>query len=1196
MRFSRLLSILLFCLEIANHPLQAQIPKAITGGAPKGSKGLLILPTMDNEELRNRDKTVFKPGTPFQYAEPVKVLVTPQTHGVWETQLDGSRVWTLHIISTGATSLNLGFTRFFMPASGAMIIYSVHGDSFVGPFTADQNESHGQLWTPIIEDDEIIVEVNLPADEQSSLLLELTSVNHGYVDFRQPTADKSASCNVDVICPEADDWRDQIQSVAAISTGGSLFCTGFLVNNTAQDRKPFFMTANHCGIDSGNAASLVVYWNFQNSTCRPVGSPESGEAGDGSLAEFNTGSFFRSANDSSDFTLVELDDPVDPAVNPFFAGWDRTSSFPTSAVGIHHPDTDEKRISFENDPTVPGSEEAYIRVTEWDLGITAAGSSGSPLFNQDHRVVGQLQGGGSFCGAPFDDFYGRFSISWEGGGTSSTRLRDWLDPVGTEQFVLDGLGNGISASLSPVRLALCRPTSEATTEVHTFGGVSGSTSPITLAVSGLPVGATSSFSLNPVTPPGSSVLTIGNLGSVPDGTYFAQVVASSSTESVTRTLPLSIGSPGTINLSSPTNGAIITWPDVATFEWMPDPNSSYYLLEVGEDFLFNNLILSVTTDQKCFDPTPSLNTDSSYYWRVTGINPCGASPSSSVFSFENRGFPICDETMLEIPTGDPMGVTSSIILSEKGILTDLNVYLGINHTYVKNLSAKLTHVDTGTTITLFDQLQCEGASIDATLDDEAMDPVVNPCETLSPPAIHGTLAPISSLSGFDGESLAGTWTLNVADLNEFEIGFLVEWCLLPSYLIPPSVTCTAHIVSPASLGQCNGLVAFAPQVSGSSTTLEFRIGGESITSPHLFPVGDTVVDCTATNPVGSATCSFTVTVQDLERPTAICQTAKLYLNEIGSVTLDGVMLDGGSYDNCGIASVVADPTSFTCAESGINDVTLTVIDIHGNVSSCTTTVEVIDNSAPLVTLPIIEPIVTGEVDAEIPDYTGLVMAVDNCTVAGDLIIVQNPSPGTRMGPGMIDIEITVTDLAGNVKGASSPLLISVLAPSPTATSTITQTQTHTVGPSPTATQTATEGPSATATETPTNEPSPTLTNTQAEGPTPSATQTSTEGPSPTTTETSTEGPSPTVTETSTEGPSPTASETATEEPSPTATDTTIGAPSPTPTDTRNYDVKPEVVDGEIDAQDLLEWFKQVQSGSEEANLLFDFSRFWQTAD
>ncbi len=57
-----------------------------------------------------------------------------------------------------------------------------------------------------------------------------------------------------------------------ISTGGSRFCSGSLVNDTANDRRMYFMTANHCSITSANAGSLVAYWNYKNSFCRTPGS------------------------------------------------------------------------------------------------------------------------------------------------------------------------------------------------------------------------------------------------------------------------------------------------------------------------------------------------------------------------------------------------------------------------------------------------------------------------------------------------------------------------------------------------------------------------------------------------------------------------------------------------------------------------------------------------------------------------------------------------------------------------------------------------------------------------------------------------------------------------------------------------------------------------------------------------------------
>jgi hypothetical protein len=133
-----------------------------------------------------------------------------------------------------------------------------------------------------------------------------------------------------------------------------------------------------------------------------------------------------------------MDDPVDPAHEVAFAGWNNSSADPTSAVAIHHPNTDEKSISFEDDPTstttylqnsVPG-DGTHIRVTDWDLGTTEPGSSGSPLFDQDHHVVGQLHGGYAACGNDLSDWYGRLSVSWQ-------NISQYLDPTSTGAVTLD---------------------------------------------------------------------------------------------------------------------------------------------------------------------------------------------------------------------------------------------------------------------------------------------------------------------------------------------------------------------------------------------------------------------------------------------------------------------------------------------------------------------------------------------------------------------------------------------------------------------------------------------------------------------------------------------------------------------------------------------------------------------------------------
>ena len=211
-----------------------------------------------------------------------------------------------------------------MPESGRLYVYADEYTSLVGPFTALDNETHGQLWTPVLSAKSITLEINILPKHKAQLQLELSKINQGYLDFENLSADlitlKSGSCNVDVVCPVGAVWGDQIRSVTRYVRSGNSLCTGAAINNVLNDSRPFILTANHCGIDAGNAPSIVAYWNYQNSTCRVVGSGASGGLGDGSINQFNSGAIFRAAKADSDVALIELDDPYLPSANVFVAG------------------------------------------------------------------------------------------------------------------------------------------------------------------------------------------------------------------------------------------------------------------------------------------------------------------------------------------------------------------------------------------------------------------------------------------------------------------------------------------------------------------------------------------------------------------------------------------------------------------------------------------------------------------------------------------------------------------------------------------------------------------------------------------------------------------------------------------------------------------------------------------------------------
>ncbi|MCB1034384.1 MAG: trypsin-like peptidase domain-containing protein, partial [Acidobacteria bacterium] len=395
----------------------AEVPRQRLA-APLSRVESLSLPALDLAVLADEDAAREAAGEPYRFAQTAPLAVrTPATAGSWETLADGSRLWRLRIASPGARSLNFGFTRFHLPEGARLLIYAPDESVAIRPYTAADNRPHGELWTPVLPSPEAVLELSVPAEREGEVELELPFVQQGYRGFAhlvapaatgpfENVAGASGACNVDVVCPEGDAWREEIPAVGVYTVNGTWTCTGAMVNNTSYDQTPYFLTANHCSVNSGNSSGVVIYWNFENSTCRPVGSGASGGSGDGSLSEFTTGSTWRASSSASDFTLIELNSAPDPAWEISFAGWDATGANATSAVAIHHPNTDEKRISFENDPTVTSSylgtsspgDGTHVRIVDWDLGTTEPGSSGSPLFNQDHHIIGQLHGGGAACG------------------------------------------------------------------------------------------------------------------------------------------------------------------------------------------------------------------------------------------------------------------------------------------------------------------------------------------------------------------------------------------------------------------------------------------------------------------------------------------------------------------------------------------------------------------------------------------------------------------------------------------------------------------------------------------------------------------------------------------------------------------------------------------------------------------------------
>lgn len=458
-------------LNSANQP--SSIESKLAKQLPIAKAATLNVDALIKEDLE-RDKA----GLPYRFAVPFSDASSLKQLGTWESKGD-TAVWRLKLSAADAESLNIGFKNLFLPNGAKLFIYTNNYESIVGPYTHKDNKSHKQLWTPVIESSEVTVEINVPSKLKHLLKFDFAEVNQGYRGIDKASLAKSGSCNNDVVCPEGDPWRNEIRSVARYTISGAFLCTGSLVNNVKQNRRPYFLTANHCNITPGTSPTLVFYWNYETTTCQA-------DPPDGSLNQFQTGSSYRASYAPSDVALVELDSVPDPAYNVHWAGWDNRNIVPISAVAIHHPAGDEKRISFDNDPltvtnylqdntTASGT---HLRVGDWEDGTTEGGSSGSGLWNANHHIVGTLHGGHASCTAPdAADWYGRFHLQWEGDGTPHGQLKAWLDPDDTSATTLDG----VDACTAPTVSISNPPATANFGEVTNFtSSVSGGTGPYTL--------------------------------------------------------------------------------------------------------------------------------------------------------------------------------------------------------------------------------------------------------------------------------------------------------------------------------------------------------------------------------------------------------------------------------------------------------------------------------------------------------------------------------------------------------------------------------------------------------------------------------------------------------------------------------------------------------------------------------------------
>jgi len=246
---------------------------------------------------------------------------------------------------------------------------------------------------------------------------------------------------------------------------------------------------------------------------------------------------------------------------------------------------------------------------------------------------------------------------------------------------------------------------------------------------------------------------------------------------------------------------------------------------------------------------------------------------------------------------------------------------------------------------------------------------------------------------------------------------------------------------------------FAEATSASGANVSFFVGGFSFVDPppaptvvcdhnsgDLYPIGETIVHCTATDSFGSVSGSFPLFVLDTSGPTVTVPADIITSNPVVTYSVSATDAVNGS------VTVNCDPPSGSTFDLGTTTVQCIAYDAQANAGFGSFNVTV--SNGPVLTLP-------ADITAEATSAAGAavsytVTATDNAT------IVCSPASGSTFALGTTTVNCTATAVTGTASGSFHVTVVDTTPPTLNLPATITAEATSAAGAAVTYSATATD--------------------------------------------------------------------------------------------------------------------------------------------